>query len=173
MNFGAEPGAENSLIAILRRFNRKERNWLVRDALGKGSVGLCETFKARVADEVRKHDPDFAWQEPSWWGTDYHLDWIVAALTCFAAGKVLEPDEVQSNSRGLVTGSQQNIDFLVATGNRLILIEAKGEGGWTGNGFKNKIERLKHLSNALLGIQDLSAESATTFCCARLGKFLA
>jgi hypothetical protein len=145
------------LIEHLRRFNRKERNWLIPDALGSGSESLCQTFKDRVAAEVQKHDPSFAWREPLWWGTDYHLNWIVA-LTCLDEAKMLEPGDVQPNDLGLITGSQQDIDFLIASNDRLILIEAKGEGDWYGGDFERKIARLKHLSDHRFGNEGTFAQ---------------
>jgi hypothetical protein len=140
----------NSLIELIRRFNRKERNWLIRDAFGQGSESLCDGFKRRIAEQVNRNDPEFAWQEPFWWGADYHLDWLVAALTCWAESRLIPPHDVRPNSAKLISGSQQDVDFLIATNNRLILIEAKGVGDWYGRDFKEKINRLKNISTHLL-----------------------
>ncbi|MDR4308486.1 hypothetical protein IHQ68_17845 [Chelatococcus sambhunathii] len=62
----------------LARLNRKERYWLLRDALGEGSARLSSNFTA-------KFDPKWRPSPDAWWGMDYHFDWMVAAL--WAAGR--------------------------------------------------------------------------------------
>ena len=44
---------------------------------------------------------------------------------------------------GLITGTQEDIDLVVATGDTLLLIEAKGEGAWSNTQLASKIGRLK------------------------------
>lgn len=53
------------------------------------------------------------------------------------------------NAPGLVTGSQQDIDLLIAWDTTLILVEAKGVGSWSGTGTNEKLERLKGLPSIL------------------------
>ena len=60
-------------------------------------------------------------------GLDYHLDWLVAALTCAAEGKWRG---IRRNDEDLVHGSQEDVDLLVAFQKdelaHIIMIEAKG-----------------------------------------------
>jgi hypothetical protein len=148
---------EPQLIGLLERFNRKERNWLIRDALGDGSKSLCENFLKRVKSEVHFRDPKFDWEEPFWWGTDYHLDWLIAVLTCMQKRRLISSKEVLLNEENRIRGSQQDLDFLIASGKTLILIEAKGVGDWKGEDFQNKVNRLIALSENFLNKEGKTA----------------
>lgn len=136
------------LALTLRRFNRKERNWLVRDALGEGASALCPTFRERLVAAIRLRDPTFVLSGDAWWTTDYHLDWLVGALTVSSHG---EEDARGSRENGgqLVTGNQQDVDLLIVSDHDLVLVEAKGVGTWNTKNTRSKIARLVALSPVL------------------------
>ena len=77
--------AMRSLVEALERFNRKERNLLVRDATGNKASLLqgSPPFRRRIADALGLQDeiPDDAW-----WATDYHIAWLAGALSVYALG---------------------------------------------------------------------------------------
>ena len=93
------------LIELLDQFNRKERYFLICDALGLDKFSLSEEFCKRLEFMLGVTIPTDAqvWM-------DYHLDWLAAAVV-----KWHEPSEsdVYSNT-DLVRGSQQDVDLLVA-----------------------------------------------------------
>lgn len=134
----------SELIETLKRFNRKERNWLIRDALGTSAEALSEDFRKRLADTIRTRDPDFQLQADAWWVTDYHLDWLVAALTMMIEGEATAR-KPHPNPNAVVQGNQQDIDLLIASGTNLVLVEAKGVGAWAGLGTDSKLTRLAAL----------------------------
>lgn len=137
-----------SLVSALQRFNRKERNWLIRDALGAGADVLCPNFRKRLADVLREYDSAISVPPHAWWTTDFHIDWLIGALTIFAEGEN-DSHRARPNQPHLVTGSQQDLDLLIAWDTTLILVEAKGVGSWTGIGTTEKLKRLKGLPKSL------------------------
>ena len=138
----------SSLVSALQRFNRKERNWLIRDALGAGADALCPNFRERLAKLLREHDPEISIPLEAWWTTDFHIDWLIGALAILADGEAVV-GTAKPNAPGLVTGSQQDIDLLIAWDTTLILVEAKGVGSWSGSGTSDKLERLAGLPGTL------------------------
>ena len=139
-------------IDYLRLLNRKERFHLLREALGKTTFRLAECFRARLqcclSDSLRggtSIPPD------AFVAMDYHLDWIGMALR-------LSPPTNRRRARpdpfplkriandGLVSGTQQDVDLLVAFPDdatmHLVMIEAKGDTDWSNNQLDEKAERL-------------------------------
>ncbi|WP_232629615.1 hypothetical protein [Methylobacterium sp. Leaf118] len=137
-----------TLTEVLQRFNRKERHWLVRDALGSASRHLDRDFLRRVEIAVRQRDPNFRMKLDAFWATDFHIDWLVAALHVLHSKT--DATAPQPNEDGQVTGSQQDIDLVLASGSTLILIEAKGVGSWASQGLRDKVDRLRHLTGSIL-----------------------
>ncbi len=74
---------------------------------------------------------------------DYTLDWLCAAVTCFT-----EPaawTQPQPLVPGAVTGSQEDVDLLIAWEDdapHVVLIEAKGFTGWSNKQMASKASRL-------------------------------
>jgi hypothetical protein len=130
-----------NLVDALSRFNRKERYWLIRNALGPSSARLDEAFRGKLGKATDTEVP-----EDAWWAMDYHLDWLVGALTLVAQGD--RGFEAQRNADRLVTGSQQDMDLVVAFRDVLFLVEAKGETSWSNEQFGSKVERLEKLRSA-------------------------
>lgn len=129
------------LVDALERFNRKERFWLIRNALGRTSERLDEGFRAKLAKAIGKDVPATAW-----WAMDYHLDWLVGALTLVAQGE--RGFEPQRNDAGLVNGNQEDMDLIVAFDDSLVMIEAKAESAWSNSQFRSKVARLEKLRAA-------------------------
>lgn len=131
---------QHDLVQLLRRFNRKERYWLVVDALGQAAAQLSDVYRRRLGGILGIEVPCDAW-----WAMDYHFDWLHAALFCLS--REVSPDAlgVQSNTDTRITGSQEDIDLIVAFDKTLILIEAKGIGAWSREQIKSKTSRIKTL----------------------------
>jgi len=136
------------LANILERFNRKERNLLIRDILdcpGK-TPPLGDDFCGRLAKAVgiSKEALDGAW-----WATDFHFDWLAGALLTFMKGESVTP---RHNSSKLVMGNQEDVDLVVVahvptaeTPHHLILIEAKAYGRFIPDQYRKKMARLERL----------------------------
>ena len=138
----------SQLVDILERFNRKERNLLIRDILGcqDKPLPLEKDFRARLAEatalpaEVLEH---------AWWTTDFHFDWLAGALLTFVKGETLTR---QPKTGELVKGNQEDLDLLVVAHDpaatvpyHLILIEAKAYGHFTSGQYGSKVTRLEQL----------------------------
>lgn len=138
----------NALAAILERFNRKERNLLLRDILGcpGKTLDLSPNFCERLAKAVQL-PTDFL--STAWWATDFHFDWLAGGLLTFVNG---ETRERQENPSGLVMGNQEDLDLVVVAQAsapqaqyHLILIEAKAYGYFTKKQYESKVARLAQL----------------------------
>ena len=139
-------------IEYLRLLNRKERFHLLCEALGEATFRLSECFRTRLQSCVRDSPRGVASIPPdAFVAMDYHLDWIGMALR-FAAD---EPERPRPDlflprriaNDGLVSGTQQDVDLLVAfpdgATTHLVMIEAKGDTGWRNEQLNRKAERLK------------------------------
>ena len=161
------------LARTLERFNRKERHWLIRDALGPAAAKLDEPFLRRVEQAVRVRDPGFNVDLNAWWAIDYHLDWLIAALHIREYGE-LSARLPQPNKEGLVRGNQQDIDLVIASGTTLVLVEAKGVGSWPGGGLKDKVDRLRSMTPDLIGHDGRAGDCTVHFvlCSPDIGRQL-
>lgn len=133
---------DHTLPDILRSFDRKERNWLLRNATG--SVPLSFAFRRLVGGTLQAGS-DYVIPETAWWAIDYHLDWLAAALMRFASET--PPYERDPScpyaSNGLVTGTQEDVDLIVAFETTVVLIEAKGDTAWSTEQFARKRRRIE------------------------------
>ena len=136
----------DQLAEALERFNRKERNLLVRDALGHKDkkLQLSANFCQRVTSALGL-EPSL--RETAWWSTDYHIAWLAGALAVYlndtdalASGQK-NPKDAKTGRR-LVEGNQEDIDLLIASEPHLIMIEAKAYGAWENNQIASKLDRL-------------------------------
>jgi len=66
--------SRSPLETALEQFNRKERFWLLSDAVGIG-FKLHEEFRSTLEKTISVRIP----RDP-WWAFDYHLDWLCAVL---------------------------------------------------------------------------------------------
>lgn len=133
-----------SLIEHLRSFNRKERFYVVAQALQDStSFTLHPRFLGRL-------EATFGIRIPSDYfaAMDYHLDWLYAGLYLANGGPMNPPPAIDDLT---IEGNQEDIDFLVAfedeTGTHLVILEAKGTTGWTNGQMVPKAKRL----GAILG----------------------
>jgi hypothetical protein len=140
----------NELADVLKRFNRKERNLLVRAVLGdeQKPLRLVETFRRNVAQELKIE----MIAEAAWWATDYHITWLAGALAYYTEGDASLNKARLNRSSGpspsmsrLIEGNQEDIDLIIASGLDLILIEAKAFGSWDNKQLRSKLDRLKLL----------------------------
>lgn len=131
----------NRLIACLEDFNRKERYWLIRNALGDPDkpIPLDPSFRATILKEAGLDIPADAW-----WAIDYHIDWLFGALRTY-----LSADRCGAYQHDLLTGSQEDFDFVIAYGTTLIVIEAKATGSWDRKQYHSKFDRLERLEHSL------------------------
>ncbi len=158
-----------SISEALERFNRKERNLLVRAILGNSEtpIRLSEAFRASVAKalEIDPIDKD------AWWATDYHFDWLAGALAVYLEGEdaLRKPrpnrpkhdDSNPSERCRLVKGNQEDVDLIIANGTDLILIEAKAYGTWSNGPMTSKLARLELLQAELNALSDKAATDKT------------
>lgn len=141
--------AADHLLLWLDAFNRKERFYLLNQALG--GFGLAPQFRNQLTPLVGVAVPSnaFVWM-------DYHLDWVHAALelrsdtpsevpTIFYESpnfRELDP----TSSAVYINHDQEDIDLLVAfernNTRHLIFIEAKGETSWSNSQMSSKVLRL-------------------------------
>ncbi len=143
----------------LESFNRKERNLLVRAALGHGNspLLLSATFREGIAKALGIG----AIGADAWWATDYHFSWLAGALAIYFEDQEALREQGRSNPgkgktpRRLVEGHQEDVDLVIASGQDLILIEAKAYGAWNNDQIDRKLERL----DLLLGYHDTIRQS--------------
>ena len=142
------------MIEYLRRFNRKERFHLLCEALGETTFRLDECFRTRLQSCLNDSLRGGASIPPgAFVAMDYHLDWIGMAL-CLA---VDDPERTRHDrfpldgieNDGLVSGTQQDVDLLVAfpdgATTHLVMIEAKGDTDWSNDQLNGKAGRLDRI----------------------------
>ena len=131
----------DDLIEILESFNRKERFFLIGDALGNKEFQLSEGFRLRLSEEVGIEVPAVAFV-----AMDYHLDWISTSLFLFHTNS--SEDSVWENE-GVIDANQEDADLLVAFANgglyHVILLEVKGYTGWSNEQMRSKANRLRRI----------------------------
>lgn len=140
----------SELTDILDRFNCKERNLLIRDALGHSPskpLLLDDDFLQRLGIALG----DLKIPKDAWWATDYHLNWIAGALSLWRCGEPaigtaqMNPHSEGSSARWLVERSQEDVDLLIAFDTTLILVEVKAFGYFTNKQIGSKLNRWRLL----------------------------
>lgn len=132
------------LTDCLERFNRKERNLLIRDALALSPgkpPSLSVGFRERIGEALDCRVPDNAW-----WATDYHLNWIAGALTLLRMGEnAINGAQAnllaENGTRYLIERNQEDADLLIAFDTTLILIEVKAFGWFSNKQIDSKVCR--------------------------------
>lgn len=140
----------STLIAHLRKFNRKERLAVMLHAFGIGSemVTLGESFR----ENLQKSLGDVRIPSSVFLAMDYHLDWIHVALERTSNSKISLKKPFKSPCLR-INRSQQDIDLLVAFNStvnekvltNLVLIEAKAYTGWNNKQLRLKVARLREI----------------------------
>ncbi len=130
----------SQLVNALSRFNRKERYWLLLDAVGAPFLDLDAKFLDKLRNVLKIEIP-----ERPWWAFDYHFDWLHAVLSFGPDYNFPDPYTPQSNAGKEIRGNQEDIDLIVAFDTTVILIEAKLTTAWTNSQMKSKIDRIVKL----------------------------
>lgn len=129
------------LISLLKYFNRKERFFLIGQALGNKDFNLSDDFRNVIAKKLNLEIPKDAFV-----AMDYHLDWIYASLYCAKEGTTRF---IGDNTKLRLNSNQEDIDLLIAfekaSNYHLVLIEAKAESGWTNKQLSSKSKRFKQI----------------------------
>jgi hypothetical protein len=146
-----------NVVENLKRFNSKERFFLIAHALGNPTFQLSWAIVDQLKEVLKNPDIDFSDQRFA--GMDYHLDWIHASLhydstdKCFPRyacdEKGNKPQPGETTEQRCVEGTQDDIDLLVVFGDKtnatrihLAMIEAKGVTKWNKKQLQSKAERL-------------------------------
>lgn len=136
---------EFDLVQTLKGFNRKERYWVIRNALGHEGedLPLSDEFRSNLGKAISRTIPADAW-----WAMDYHFDWL------FATALLLQDPARNTGSnmksgRPLIEGNQRDVDLVVAFGTTIVALEAKCTTGWSIKQNDSKFERLQRLTEML------------------------
>ncbi len=129
-------------LRYLDSFNRKERFFLIKAAMGESAFKLSKPFRVELENKFGLSVPANAFV-----AMDYHLDWIAASL--FLARPGTDEEAVHRNAGPIASGIIRDVDLLVAfdDGNitNLLLIEAKATAAWSTTEMRPKVERLKQI----------------------------
>ena len=115
------------LLKILESFNRKERFFLIAQALGKPRFDLSDDFRQKLGDKVGVTIPEEP--EKVFVAMDYHLNWVHASLVlAHCTGSQERIDRLNTEA---IEQNPEDVDLLVAFKDdagthHLIFIEAKG-----------------------------------------------
>ena len=141
-------------LDLLKRFNRKERHFLVLNATdvsvtdGKG-LRLSEDFRKAIEEAIK-----IEVSEDAYAAIDFHLDWLAASVAVYrnhlSESEFLRKTFPNDSDNKVVTGSIEDIDLLVAFKTQegkyhVVLIEAKAYGGWDNDQLVSKAKRLKRI----------------------------
>ena len=138
----------SDLIEILESFNRKERYFLIAQALGKPKFELAPDFRKELGAAICVDIPE----DPAkvFVAMDYHLNWIHASLVLARHSTTIT--RMQHLKNGAIEKNQEDVDLLVAfhSGDkfRLVLVEAKafdaeGYASWSNSQMESKVNRLR------------------------------
>ncbi len=157
---GIPAHSELGLPAILSAFNRKERLFLLGYASGgldplelhAPGLRLSLAFRTSLEAAIDLPVPAHAWA-----GVDYHLSWLHAAVQWHRGitwpGQLSDfPPINDPAGEGLITGTQQDADLIVAWADqeqtRVVLIEAKGYSSWDNAQATAKLARIGAIKDA-------------------------
>lgn len=138
-----------NFIDILKRFNSKERFYLIGKALGNREFLLSEDFKDLINEALNLMIPS----NDVFTAMDYHLDWIYGSLVLYNENESkIEENIFNKNDKSgkkMIYGTQEDSDLLICYSDNniynLIFIEAKGVMPWDIKQLFSKIKRLKDL----------------------------
>ncbi len=130
------------IIENFKSFNSKERFFLVGHILGNASFKPCPAFRESITNALHIQLPESAFA-----AMDYHLDWLYASL--HLAFNHNPEQLIFENKDRLIKGQQEDIDFLFAYEaddiSHIILLEAKGVGGFTNKQIGSKADRFREI----------------------------
>lgn len=105
------------MVNALSRFNRKERFWLLSDAIGVPFLSLSPLFLDKLQQELNISIPADAW-----WAFDYHIDWLHAALYFSPNFDLLSEPAPKPNAEKWIQGTQEDVDLIIAFEKTIIFI---------------------------------------------------
>ena len=136
-----------TFVEMLKRFNAKERNFLMRYALCPGGRPvLSSTFLGNLLQALEAQGIErLEGTRPVYFGMDYHLEWMLAALLLANganAGKIHDVVE---------KGRIEDMDLIVVLERTdgsivLALIEAKGAARFSMKQLTSKLKRLEPIA---------------------------
>lgn len=138
-----------TLVEALERFNRKERNLLIRQIVTGGNfvLPLDGAFRKALGTAIGIEIP-----AGSQWWTDFHINWIAGALALHVQGsdargpwqnRRTTPKESFTEKGGaLIEGNQEDIDLVIAFDQNLVLVEVKADSAFGNEQLKSKLERI-------------------------------
>ena len=133
---------ESELVKSLQCFNRKERYWLIRTALG--DQNLSRKFREDLTEAFRLQNQEVVIPQYAWWAVDFHVDWLFGALSKLnsadSAGTVFPNNDFQ------IKGTQEDFDMVIAFDQTLIVLEAKAGEAWNKGQMDKKMKRLELLA---------------------------
>lgn len=128
---------QGNLVENLRLLNRKERFFLIGQALGNPAFELCQEFRTVLGKTFNVTIPRDAFV-----AMDYHLNWLYAALVLtYQTGELA----LHPNERDILEGNQEDIDLLIAWDKpeaQVVMIEAKGATHYSNGQIQHKLGRL-------------------------------
>lgn len=136
-----------SLVERLRRFNAKERYWLVRQVLGH--FDPCPEFIRAVAAAIQVEEPR---ADEVYAAMDYHLNWLWAALTPHTPGDGM-PAPRDAADANPIRNNQEDVDLLLAWERadgitQIVLGEAKCTTPFTPGQLESKWKRFAAIRHA-------------------------
>ncbi|MFI5330067.1 MAG: hypothetical protein ACHQ2F_03390 [Desulfobaccales bacterium] len=138
---------EIGLLDALRRFNAKERFYLVGYFLGN------RDFKpTKEALEVLENLLGIPSGSDVFCAMDYHIDWLYGALQWYISDRKEGDMEKNEQNEKLIKGNQQDIDLLLAIDEHskryhIVMIEAKVAMPFSKSQIEEKFSRIKDIFN--------------------------
>jgi hypothetical protein len=146
----ADLAQRDMFLESLKRFNVKERNFLMRYAL---SGSLSDQFLSDLLNHLKGVPiSGLDGAQAVYWGMDFHFEWINAALLLAKSElKLSESGWSFPPRRGVHRGRIEDVDLLVvlqkANGTLvMVLIEAKGVTSFNSKQSGSKLKRLDELN---------------------------
>ena len=145
------------LIELLERFNRKERYFLVREALDllEDEFQLSDEFRKKLGCEL-----GIEIRCDAFVAIDYHLDWVAGSLWRYRNPNH-KMEKCFPKRDGRVMGNQQDIDLLIAykdkgDTHRLVFVEAKGYDSkgfvsWNTSKVRQQMKKKSHHLKSIFG----------------------
>ena len=140
------------LIDGLRALNRKERFFVLNEALGLDADApqrLGESFRDKLYGCLEQRGIDVTVPEQCFLAMDYHLDWIELALYLADKREIQARSPFPAEGLSQINENQQDIDLLVAFDDEgtthLLLIEAKAYVHWNNRQLNLKASRLREI----------------------------
>ncbi|WP_244814155.1 hypothetical protein [Caballeronia sp. Lep1P3] len=146
----------STLQSRLKLFNAKERFALVSHILGNAHFEPAADFMRNIKELYGVSSAPY----DIYGAMEYHLDWLYAALLNPEVGAPIPLVIGEDGGYGPVTGSQEDIDFLVCFSldensvdavqpvTYLVLIEAKGVTNWETPQLASKLARFRTMKAA-------------------------